>query len=239
MGDKVVGIIGGMGPAATVDLLARIIAATPAKDDADHIRILVDNNPKVPSRIAALVEGTGESPAPTMIAMARGLIDSGAELLAIPCNTAHHYHAELAGAVDAPVLNLVEVAGEFLQGLDPAPAHIGILASDAVQCTDLFGQAFARRGIRVLYPRLPVQARLMGLIRSIKAGSHSQADTAILEAAARDLAGRGAQTLLIACTELSIVAASLTCHRPVYDTAQLLAEEIVRCARSSGPGARA
>ena len=102
MSEKVVGIIGGMGPAATVDLMQRIIDATPARDDIDHLRVLVDNNPKVPSRIAALLEGGGISPAPCMVDMARGLVTAGAQLLAIPCNTAHHYFEEVAGQVDVP-----------------------------------------------------------------------------------------------------------------------------------------
>ena len=71
--EKVVGVIGGMGPAATVDLMRRVIEATPAADDVDHIRMLVDNNPKIPSRIAALIDGTGESPVPCLIEMAQGL----------------------------------------------------------------------------------------------------------------------------------------------------------------------
>ncbi|HEY1837589.1 MAG TPA: aspartate/glutamate racemase family protein, partial [Rhizomicrobium sp.] len=81
MVEKVVGVIGGMGPEATVDFLSRVLRATPATDDADHIRVLVDNNPKIPSRIAALIEGGGEDPLPALIAMARGLESQGADFL--------------------------------------------------------------------------------------------------------------------------------------------------------------
>src|ERR1700723_4357749 len=88
---RIVGIIGGMGPEATVDLMRRVIAATPARDDADHIHLLVDNNPKVPSRIAALIDGTGCDPAPALCEMAKGLEAQGADFLVIPCNTAHYY----------------------------------------------------------------------------------------------------------------------------------------------------
>ena len=83
---RIVGVIGGMGPEATVDFLRRIVAATPARDDADHIRVLVDNNPKIPSRLAALVDGTGEDPLPVLIAMAQGLERQGADFLTMPCN---------------------------------------------------------------------------------------------------------------------------------------------------------
>ena len=78
---KTVGVIGGMGPEATVDFLRRLVARTPARDDADHLRVLVDNNPKIPSRIAALIEGTGEDPTPVLCDMARGLQAQGADFL--------------------------------------------------------------------------------------------------------------------------------------------------------------
>ena len=87
----VVGVIGGMGPEATVDLMQRVICATPAKDDADHIHLLVDNNPKVPSRIASLVEEHVESPVPVLVQMAQHLERAGADLLTVSCNTAHPY----------------------------------------------------------------------------------------------------------------------------------------------------
>src|SRR5579872_2815690 len=87
----IIGILGGMGPEATVDLMRRVIAATPARSDADHIHMIVDNNPKVPSRIAAIIETTGPDPAPELIRMAQSLERAGADALAMPCNTAHAY----------------------------------------------------------------------------------------------------------------------------------------------------
>ena len=109
MGAKTVGILGGMGPDATIDLMARVIRTTPAEDDADHIRMLVDNNPKVPSRIKAIIEGTGESPAPCLAAMAQGLEKQGADFLVMPCNTAHFYFDEIAGSVSIPFVNLIDL----------------------------------------------------------------------------------------------------------------------------------
>ena len=90
--DLIVGIIGGMGPEATIDLMARIIELTPATEDSDHIHMLVDNNPKVPSRIDAIVNRAPIDPTPTLVAMAQGLERQGADYLVMPCNTAHAYH---------------------------------------------------------------------------------------------------------------------------------------------------
>ena len=97
-----------MGPEATVDLMQRIIRLTPALDDADHIRCIVDNNPKVPSRIKAIIEGDGEDPGPCMADMGRRLESWGADFLVIACNTAHYYYGAVQKAVNIPVINLIE-----------------------------------------------------------------------------------------------------------------------------------
>src|ERR1700760_783522 len=108
--EKVIGVIGGMGPEATVDFLHRLVARTPARDDADHLHVLVDNNPKIPSRIAALIDGTGEDPAPVLCAMAKGLEAQGADFLVMPCNTAHYYLPAIAGSVAIPMLDMVALS---------------------------------------------------------------------------------------------------------------------------------
>jgi aspartate racemase len=146
MRQKTVGIIGGMGPEATVDLMQRIIQATPANDDQDHLRMLVDNNPKVPSRIKALIEGTGEDPAPVLVQMARDLERWGAGFLAMPCNTAHHFHPAVQAAVGVPVLNMIELTAGRIQQETPNVRKVGLLASTAVIRTDLYGKSFARNG---------------------------------------------------------------------------------------------
>ena len=110
MTEKIVGILGGMGPEATVDLMQRIIRLTRAVDDIDHIRCIVDNNPKVPSRIKAIIEGDGEDPGPCMADMANRLETWGADFLVIACNTAHFYYNAVQDAVDIPVINL-EIIG--------------------------------------------------------------------------------------------------------------------------------
>ncbi len=227
MTERVVGIIGGMGPDATVDLMRRVIAATPASDDGDHIRMLVDNNPKVPSRIRALIEGTGESPAPCMIEMARGLQRQGADFLVIPCNTAHHYYPEVAAAVDIPVLNLIELTADHIKQAQPQLRKAGLLASSALQRIHLYEPWLAKHDAEVLYPPDEHQQAVMALIRAVKAGCHSAGQLADYNRAAEQLKASGAQCLILACTELSVIADQLQSDLPVYDAAELLAESIV------------
>jgi aspartate racemase len=239
--DRAVGIIGGMGPAATIDLQQRILDLTPATDDAGHLRVLVDNNPKVPSRIAALLEGGDDSPLPCLVTMARGLVNSGAELLAMPCNTAHFYYDELAQQVTVPILNLIDLVGDLLQDMLPRPRRVGLLASTAVQRVDLYGPALSRRGMQVLFPDAGNQRKVMALIRAVKAKTATPGGQAALQFAAQDLAEQGADVLVVACTELSTLAGVSASGMVVVDAMQVLAETIVRLARegaSSSPGGR-
>lgn len=218
----IVGILGGMGPEATVDLLRRIVAATPARDDADHIHTLIDNNPKVPSRIAALIDGTGPSPAPELVRMATQLESNGATVLAIACNTAHWYAPDIVRAVRIPLLDMIELTADRLR----AAGHrrVGLLASTAVLRIGLYESALTRRGLALSLPAR--QPELMDVIRAVKAGDTGPAHRATFRAVAEAL---DADALLIACTELSVIAGALDgLPRPVVDALDVLAQEIVR-----------
>lgn len=231
MVEKIVGIIGGMGPEATVDLMRRVIEMTPVEDDADHIRMLIDNNPKVPSRIKALIEGTGESPAPCMAEMARGLVRQGADFLVIPCNTAHYYYDEVAAAVSAPIINLIELTAQTVHVQQPGIHKIGLLASSALRMIELYEPWFRTLGIEILYPEESDQVQLMQLIRDVKAGRSTDAQIVAYNSTAKNLEAQGAQCLVVACTELSVLDDKLQSALPIYDASNLLAAEIVRLAR--------
>ncbi|EAQ97795.1 aspartate/glutamate racemase family protein [Congregibacter litoralis] len=224
---KTVGILGGMGPAATVDLMQRVIAATPASDDCDHIRMLVDNNPRVPSRIKALIEKTGPSPVPALTAMAQQLVSQGADFLAMPCNTAHHFYPELAAAVDVPFLNIMELVARHICASQPGTARVGLLASSALSQIRLYEGSFDARGMTAVYPEASQQTRLMALIQAIKANRGEDCGYTAFQDCADLLASAGVDCLLIACTELSVVSRQLKNALPVYDAADILAREVV------------
>lgn len=224
MSEAVVGVIGGMGPEATVELMRRVIAATPAADDADHIHMIVDNNPKVPSRIAALIEGTGESPGPAIAAMAKRLERAGADFLVIPCNTAHHYWPDAAEAVSIPVWHMVDLT-LLRVAEESASARIGMLASPALRQIGLYEPACAAHGVALLYPRR--ERELLEVIRAVKANRFAKHELRILNDAARQLMRSGADALVLGCTEFSLIADRLEVDIPVFDTLQVLAEQIV------------
>ncbi len=221
-----VGVIGGMGPDATVEFMQRVINATPAQDDADHIHLLVDNNPKVPSRIKALIEGNGEDPGPTIAAMAQRLEDAGAHFLVMPCNTAHYYWEHAERAVAIPVWNMIWLTLNAVHAAVP-DARIGMLASPALRKIGLYERYADDLELTLVYPG--DEDALLEVIRAVKRGEKRHADTLnAFNRAAEDLSRQGADVLVLACTELSVIQESLNTAVPVYDSLQVLAEEVVR-----------
>ena len=222
--EKCAGVLGGMGPDATVDFMNRLIRLVDAEEDSDHIRCIVDNNPKVPSRIKALFEGGKEDPAPCLMDMARRLEAWGADFLVMPCNTAHHYHGQIQSAVRIPVLNMIKLAAEAVRQKFPNLRKVGILATSATVKVGLYEKVFGELGIETLYPDASEQAELLALIKSIKAGQLGQAQRAALITAGRHVLEKGAQALVLACTELSVIAPQRG-ELPFVDASQALAEE--------------
>lgn len=219
-----IGILGGMGPQATILLMQKVIDAVPAADDADHIPLLVDQNPQVPSRIRRLIEGTGEDPAPVLADMARRLVAGGAEALAMPCNTAHHYVPAIRAAVAVPFIDMVDLSvtkAARLAGLD---GQVGILASPAVRRIGLFDAALARFGVRTLYPG--DEAAMLEAIRQIKSRGPGPEARAVLRDASDGLLRRGASVQMIACTEFSLVTDATATDAVAFDTLDVLVDAI-------------
>jgi aspartate racemase len=225
---RVVGIIGGMGPEATLDLMRRVLAKTPAQEDQDHIHLIVESNPKIPSRIAHLIEGTGDDPTPELVRIAVNLQRAGAQALAIPCNTAHAYAHSIRRAVSIPLLDMVQLTVDQIASSRRA-ARVGLLASSAVLATELYTKAFAGHGIAVVHP--PRQDEVMSLIKAVKRGETGVEIQAALARTALDLANH-ADVLLIGCSELSVIAAGITA--PFVDSLDVQAQAIVNFANSSG-----
>ena len=230
-----VGILGGMGPESTVLLMQKIIAAIPAQDDSDHLPLLIDQNPQVPSRIRHLIEGTGKDPGPVLAAMARRLEAAGAEALAMPCNTAHHYASAIRAAVSVPLIDMVALSVAHAAALAGSGGTVGILASPAVRRIGLFDRVFAAAAITPLYA-LDEEA-MLATIRRIKANGASNGSRSALTAASTALIARGARVQMIACTEFSLIAEAVDGRATAFDTMDQLVGGIVAfaTARHSTP----
>lgn len=199
---RLVGILGGMGPLATVDLMAKIIAQTLAERDQDHVPVVAWNVPQVPDRQRALA-GTGPSPLPAMLEGMARLNEAGASCIAIACNTAHHWYDALQAQSKAPILHIARVTLEVLQR-DVAAGPVGLIATEGTLVARLYQDLLEPAGIACLVPDAEEMATLfVPGCYAIKRGEVA-AGGRLLEAAAQALVARGATRLVLACTEVPV-----------------------------------
>ncbi len=231
MGKKTVGIIGGMGPDATVDLFQKIIRATPAEKDQDHLRILIDNNPAIPDRTRAILYD-GESPVPALTATAKNLQKSGANFLVMPCNTAHYYHHLLTRVVAIPVLHMMAETAQYIRTEHPEVRRVGLLATDGTVQSRLYHRCLEDTGLTVSVPDGVHQRILMEAIYGadgIKAGQR-MAPAVRVQRVAAHLIEAGCELLIAGCTEIPLVLTDGDCVVPVVDATWVLARAAVRTA---------
>jgi aspartate racemase len=233
---KTIGIMGGMGPAATVDLFDRIVRATPAKRDQDHLHILINNDPSVPDRSQAILHG-GADPLPVMQTGIGLLVDMGAQLIAIPCNTAHYYWAQLQAGTRAPVLNMITETVQFIRQELPRVKQVGILATSGTLAVGLYQDALASAGLMPVTPTADETEQIMEAIygpQGVKAGHTNGRPRTLLMAAGRALIDRGAEALILGCTEIPLALHAEDLPTPLVASNQVLAEAAVREALGGG-----
>ena len=198
---KTIGIIGGMGPAATALLFQKIIENTDAKSDGEHPRIVIDNNPAIPDRTQSILHGD-QAPLAPIVEAGNGLIAQGANVLLLPCITAHYFLPEIRRRLSVPVLSLPKATATYCRhrGL----RTVAVLATTGTVCSDVFGKELRRHGIRVLYPTDAGQEQLMRLIyEQLKAGKPAERDVLLPHLQA--LSRQGAQAYILGCTELPLI----------------------------------
>jgi len=226
MSERIVGILGGMGPEATADLFLRIIRATPAKRDQDHLRVIIYSNSKVPDRTPAIL-GKGSSPLPELLRTGRTLEAAGADFIIIPCNTAHYYYDDLVKGLKLPILHMIRLAAEETRRKSKGITRAGLLASDGTIASRLYDKAFSGAGIEIVTPPKDRQADVMRAIyQYIKAGDLDGGDV-VLHEVAKELVGAGSEAVICGCTEVSLVLKEGDLNVPVIDPLQVLAEAAV------------
>lgn len=228
---KTIGIMGGMGPAATVDLMSRIISMTDASADQEHIPMIVDSNTRIPDRTEAIL-GRGESPVPEMLASAKRLEAAGADFIVIACHAAHYYVPEIKDKIGIPVIDMPEETAKLLKmnGVNRA----AVLATDGTVRSGLYGAALERFGIQTVYPDDRQQKTVMSLVYDyVKKGVTDPADLPREEMTSiiGDLSSQGAEALLLASTELPIAFSIMGLRSNAFiDPTVVLAKSAIRAA---------
>lgn len=222
-----VGILGGVGPAATVYFEQRIVERTAATRDQDHVRTLVFNDATIPDRTAFILGESDESPVAPLQADARLLEQCGATVLALPCNTAHYFFDDIQSAVDIPLVNMVRETMEHCarNGM----RRVGVLGTMGTMQVNIFGREAEGLPVECVYPELEVQRRVNSLIYDdVKAG-HA-VDPARLDELANLFADKGCEGIILGCTELSLAFGKDAAHHriAVVDPLEVLVEAVIR-----------
>ncbi len=215
---KVLGVLGGMGPAATVAFLARVQALTPAEGDSDHIRIIADINPQVPDRNRA-----PDAAEKTLGMMAMRLRDAGAQILAMPCNTAH---AQAAGVKKAglPFIDMILETTEV--AASGGAKKVGVLATPGGEA--LYTRALQAKGAKIVRLNGAAREGFMSCIHAVKRGDVSEAPRTEMRRLAALLVAAGAEVVIAGCTEVPLLLSSEDVAVPLVDSAEVLAAVCVK-----------
>lgn len=193
-----------MGPGATAAFYEHLIAMTEARNDQDHLHVVIDSFPQIPDRTDFLL-GRGEDPRPAMILGLKRLRTAGCAFAVIPCNTANVFRVELAEAAGLEVVDWIGLA--IAAATDGGNTRVGILATSGTLSSGVYQMALADAGATAISPDSREQTVIMKAIYGVKAGNRTGTARDDLGLVATNLVGRGAQSLLLACTELPLVAA--------------------------------
>ena len=230
MPEKIIGILGGMGPEATIDLFYKIIKSTPAEKDQDHLRIIIDNNPKIPDRTTAIL-GKGEDPLPALQETARNLEKAGADFIIIPCNTAHYYISQIQESVNIPILDMIEETAKETQRKTPQIKKVGLLASIGIYKTEIYHQHFKKFNIEVISPEEKDKEEVMKVIYAVKAGDLSEKVKKNIIQIAQKLIDKGVEAIITGCTEIPLILKEGDVPVPLIDPTQVLAKMAIKKAK--------
>jgi aspartate racemase len=228
---KTIGILGGMGPAATVDLFDRIVKATPGRRDQDHIPVVIVSNPAVPDRSEAILR-RGKDPRPVMIAGLRQLAGMGANFGVIACNTAHYFLADLRAGSAIPLLDMIGETAQVIRRNSDVE-RVGILATSGTLAVRLYQRALLNEGLSPMEPTEAEIAQMMDAIYGedgIKTGGVTESARRQFREVGQQLIERGAQALILGCTEIPLALKDGDLPVSLIASNQVLAEAAVRTA---------
>lgn len=198
---KTIGIIGGMGPLATVHLYERIVFRTKASKDQEHIHVLIDSNTNIPDRTKAII-GQGLDPTVELIKSAKKLENIGADFLIMPCNTAHYFIDEVSKEISIPFINMLDETVKYTYNKYGKDTVVGILATEGTIKSKIYEDYYSKVGIKTVIPRKN-QDRIMKFIYDVIKRGNFELGTDIFFEVVKELKELGANAFLLGCTELS------------------------------------
>ena len=224
----IIGIFGGMGPEATADLYRKIVELTPATRDQDHIPTLIYSFPQVPERTGC-IRNHDNSIIPYLVEGVTRLEKAGASFIAIPCNTVHYYFDYMKNAVSIPIINMIEETVSEVAVKRPGTREVGLLATAGTLESGLYENELIKNGYKVIIPDEKIEnENVMQAVFGIKAGHKRKISEGLLAEAGRHLVERGAETIILGCTEIPLAFNVRSVRVPVVDATRVLAERSIQ-----------
>lgn len=231
--DKILGVLGGLGPMATAYFLELIIKMTDADTDQQHLQSIVMNFPTIPDRTAYILGNSDECPLEPMVALGQQMKAMGAGIIATPCITAHYFHQQLQEGIGLPMIHGIECIAQQLKsaGID----RVGLMATDGTVQSGIFQRQVEALGMELVLPDEWGQAGVMKLIyEQVKAGK--EPDPVLFEAIKQQLRSKGAQVVVLGCTELSLLRKKFPLGDGILDALEVLAQEsVLACGKQVKP----
>lgn len=221
---KTLGVLGGLGPMATAYFLQLVIQMNEAETDQEHIEVILHSKPQIPDRTGYILGRSKDNPMPQMAEVGKKLAAQGAQVIAIPCITAHYFQKQLEEEVGIPILNAIEETALYLEKAGVTKA--GIMATDGTVESKLFQKTLEKHHIECVLPNKENQSKVMHLIyENVKAGK--EVEMPLFEEISKGLSADGAQVILLACTELSLIKRDYPLSAGFLDVMEVLARKAV------------
>ncbi len=226
---KTIGIIGGMGPAATIDLYKKIVENTPAEKDQEHIHVIIDSYPQIEDRTEYILYG-GKNPAPRLIESAKRLESAGADALIMPCNTAHYFAKDIENIVNIPLIHIVKCSAEAVKNNYPKTKKIGLIATKGTIKAKIYNNILKDYGFETLTLPEKIENNIMDCIyKGVKAGKIEEYSR-LFQQCIDEIADLGADLLIAGCTEIPLLMPYVKTKLPVIDATYELACAAVKFA---------
>ncbi len=226
--EMTVGVIGGMGPYATLAFFKSVLDNTPAHKDWDHLRIIIDNNPKIPSRTRAFLFGE-DDPVPMMIESAKTLGVAGADFVVLPCNSAHYFLPRVRGSVDVPFIDMVDETCKAVIAV--GAIKVGLLAGEVTVRGRLYERRLEGHSIDVLQVSEEQQVLVRSIIEDGKKNAVCDLTRGNMQSLISELEERGADAIVLGCTELPMAMEGIVTRCVIIDSLDVLAKAVVQEAK--------
>lgn len=227
--EKIIGVVGGMGPEATASFFSKLIHTTKVQKDQDHFRIFIDNNPKIPDRTKAIL-GEGESPLPALIQTAKNVEQAGADVIAVPCITSNYFLEDVQEELSIPIADVFEAVDAHLKQLVGSVRKVGVLCTTGTRKMELFQHKLT--DFEIQYPSdITQKNKVMEAIygaEGIKQGNTGLIPKQLLQEAADELIAAGVEVIISGCTEIELALKQEDVSVPLIDPMQVLAESLTK-----------